>query len=383
MKLAILQITNSQRGEHANSLNYNSLNQIISSEGHDIIVHSLVYCYSSAKTQLDFFATTQEIDVVIIAGQCQQTLQEFKAIHSIEGDFVGYNVQDKLYIFTDDLSIVSIKGTIIPCINSKAKSQLRTFVFRAFGLDLATIKEKLASYIKNKNKVVFSFFKVGHLNYEIQIRYSLKAKREAIESLITSSLQALDGNIYAHSSITLAQAILKILTAQNKTLAIAESFTGGAISAELVKTSGASAVLKEGIISYSNSSKTIRLGVKEKTLKLKGVVSVETVHEMAGGVLVASSADYVIATTGNASNTTNGGANEGWRLVSRLACSEDDASPHPHMSADAKQQAGSFFVAVGSQKGVHIYQELIEGTRAEVIDYGVNSALFYLYKNLF
>ena len=70
---------------------------------------------------------------------------------------------------------------------------------------------------------------------------------------------------------------------KNITVAAAESCTGGLLSSAFVDIPGSSAVLLEGVVTYSNEAK-VRLGVKEETLKEHGAVSKEVALEMANAV---------------------------------------------------------------------------------------------------
>ena len=83
-----------------------------------------------------------------------------------------------------------------------------------------------------------------------------------------------------------------------KTLATAESCTGGGIGAALTAVSGSSAVYKGGIISYCNEIKHALLGVDEKLLEELGAVSGPVAREMAIGARNALSADVAVSVTG-------------------------------------------------------------------------------------
>lgn len=108
--------------------------------------------------------------------------------------------------------------------------------------------------------------------------------------------------------IPLAEKVVKNLTEQNKTLAVAESCTGGWLSKLITDVSGASAVYKGGVCSYSNEVKMSILGVKKETLEAEGAVSHSTAEQMAQGVRKALNTDYGIGITGIAgpkSDNTN------------------------------------------------------------------------------
>lgn len=97
---------------------------------------------------------------------------------------------------------------------------------------------------------------------------------------------------------TTARAIIKSLIAQGKTVATAESCTGGGIAAALTSISGSSAVVRGGIVSYATEVKHDLLGVKASTLRHFDVVSEQVVIEMAQGALKALKADYAVSTSG-------------------------------------------------------------------------------------
>ena len=83
-----------------------------------------------------------------------------------------------------------------------------------------------------------------------------------------------------------------------KTLATAESLTGGGIGAALTAVSGSSAVYKGGVISYTNEIKRALLGVSAETLDRYGAVSQQTAGEMVSGVRKLLNADIAVSATG-------------------------------------------------------------------------------------
>ena len=83
-----------------------------------------------------------------------------------------------------------------------------------------------------------------------------------------------------------------------KTLATAESLTGGSIGAALTAVPGSSAVYKGGIVSYTNEIKHNVLGVQQQLLDRYGAVSPWVAGEMAGGVRKLLHADVAVSVTG-------------------------------------------------------------------------------------
>ncbi len=98
--------------------------------------------------------------------------------------------------------------------------------------------------------------------------------------------------------ISLATQTVQRLINANKTLAVAESCTGGWLSKILTDVSGISAIYKGGVCSYSNDIKVKILGVKEDTLSNFGAVSEQTARQMANGVRESFGSDIGIGITG-------------------------------------------------------------------------------------
>ena len=94
----------------------------------------------------------------------------------------------------------------------------------------------------------------------------------------------------------IAKQVIALL--QGKTLATAESCTGGGIGAALTAVSGSSAVFKGGIISYCNEIKHCLLGVSEEILLSRGAVSASVAEAMALGAKNALQTDIAISVTG-------------------------------------------------------------------------------------
>lgn len=100
------------------------------------------------------------------------------------------------------------------------------------------------------------------------------------------------------SIAALSEALVSELAEARKTVAAAESCTGGWIAKSLTDNAGSSACFAYGVVSYSNGAKESILGVCSDTLKQHGAVSEATVGEMADGVLNLSGADYAVAVSG-------------------------------------------------------------------------------------
>lgn len=98
--------------------------------------------------------------------------------------------------------------------------------------------------------------------------------------------------------MTEEQQVIERLTAMGKTLATAESCTGGLIGEKLTSVSGASRVYRGGVISYCNEIKQRLLNVDGKLLDTLGAVSSPVAEQMAQGARNALQADYGVSVTG-------------------------------------------------------------------------------------
>lgn len=90
----------------------------------------------------------------------------------------------------------------------------------------------------------------------------------------------------------------RILIERQVTLAIAESCTGGNLTARFTALPGASAYLKGGIVAYSHELKRNLLGIDSQIIGMYGVANEEVARNMAEGARKTMGADYAIATTG-------------------------------------------------------------------------------------
>tara|TARA_B110000858_G_scaffold71334_1_gene82763 strand:+ start:1130 stop:1630 length:501 start_codon:yes stop_codon:yes gene_type:complete len=102
-----------------------------------------------------------------------------------------------------------------------------------------------------------------------------------------------------HESIRkLAEALVNELSVTGKTVATAESCTGGWIGKAITDIPGSSAVFGYGVVSYANGAKELIIGVQNASLEKHGSVSAQVVGEMAKGALRLSGADIAVAVSG-------------------------------------------------------------------------------------
>ncbi|HEX4487973.1 MAG TPA: nicotinamide-nucleotide amidohydrolase family protein, partial [Terriglobales bacterium] len=115
-------------------------------------------------------------------------------------------------------------------------------------------------------------------------------------------------SIFSDSDETLEEVVVRLLKEEKRTLATAESCTGGLIANRITNVSGASEVFLAGYVTYANSAKSDVLNVDSKLIDKNGAVSEAVARAMAEGACARANSTFGLATTGIAGPT--GGSDE-------------------------------------------------------------------------
>jgi nicotinamide-nucleotide amidase len=146
--------------------------------------------------------------------------------------------------------------------------------------------------------------------------------------------------VFGQDNDTLESVVAGLLISRGLKIAVAESCTGGLVSERLTDISGISAAFIQGVVAYSNESKTTLLGVAPKLIVDYGAVSEPVARAMAEGARKSAGADYGISVTGIAGPT--GGTPE--------------------------KPVGLVYVAVASRRGTTCRELRLRGDRGQVRD---------------
>ena len=131
---------------------------------------------------------------------------------------------------------------------------------------------------------------------EVDVRLIGSAEQVArAESIVRAAFAA---ELVSDDARSLEQVIVDLLAAQNRTLATAESCTGGALAHRITNAPGASHVFLGGFVTYANDAKTRDLGVDPALLAAHGAVSEAVARAMAEGARARAGADFALSTTG-------------------------------------------------------------------------------------
>jgi len=176
---------------------------------------------------------------------------------------------------------------------------------KCFGTGESNIAELLGPVMqRDKNPLINCTAHCGVITLTIIATAEDKEKAQKIsdedEKLLRDKLGKL---IYGKEEQTLAEVVGEKLTQQGKTLAVAESCTGGLLSKLITDIPGASSYFTHGWITYSNSAKKKELGVPANLIEKYGAVSEQVALAMAQGARRKAEADFAIAITGIAGPT--------------------------------------------------------------------------------
>ncbi len=223
-------------------------------------------------------------------------------------------------------------------------------VLKAFGISEDKLKSKIASIKDTYKNTEIS---VGRNLLDVKITFKSLSQAEA-EGAARDFVLSFHENVYAEYDTSLQDVLVYILKLGKLKISVAESFTGGNLSAKIISVPGASSVFYEGIVAYDSEAKIGRLCVSEEAIRVNKPVSSQVAGEMAKGLLDEGKTDIVVSTTG-------------------LAGPDTDESGFP---------VGLCYIAVGAAQGISVYRYKFGGNRAEITEKGVQTALFLAIKSV-
>jgi nicotinamide-nucleotide amidase len=175
--------------------------------------------------------------------------------------------------------------------------------FRTVGIGESHLSERLGVLAQAANPSIGTYARRDGVH--VRIAASADTLEHAAKLAAPVELQVralLEGLIFGEDDQTLPQVVLDALEAQNQTLAVIESMTGGLIADELTNISGSSDTFHGGAVAYSAQAK-VRLGVDPQMLTKHGAISPEVTRELALRARTHFGADWGLAATGAADNS--------------------------------------------------------------------------------
>ena len=237
---------------------------------------------------------------------------------------------------------------------SGTKEVFHSRTLRIVGLGESMVEERVRHLMSGSNPTVAPYAK----DYEVHLRITAAAKNsseaEGLIAPVENELRhILGGHVYGIDSETLAQVVVRLLKQRGETVATAESCTGGLICGAITDVSGASGVLRGGIVAYIADIKQSALGVSQQTIEEHTVYSEAVAMEMAEGVRQRLNSTWGVGITGV-------------------------AGP----DADGNVPAGSVWIALAGGGKTHVEALRLPGSRDDVRRRSVMAALNLLRKTI-
>lgn len=190
---------------------------------------------------------------------------------------------------------------IFPYLIKLQPSIIYSKMVKICGIGESMAETMIADMIENQsNPTIAPYAKMGEVHF--RVTSSAETKEEAkklIKPVVKELKTRFQDNIYTTcEKDSLEDIVVKLLKKNNLTLATSESCTGGLFTGRIVNVAGASDVINEGFITYSNKAKRKHLNVSKHTLDKYGAVSKQTAKEMVLGTKTTTNSDAAIAITG-------------------------------------------------------------------------------------
>jgi len=233
------------------------------------------------------------------------------------------------------------EASVLPRLRSRAAGVLVRRVLKLTGLGESLMESKIRAIYSRLPGGVELTTLASPGDLAIHTTCVSRTGRDAAEK-IAAVEKALRGKvgpfIYSNRGETLEEVVAGLLTAKRRTLACAESCSGGLLAHRLTNVPGSSAYFLAGIVAYGNAAKTDLLGVPRSLLLRHGAVSAPVARAMAAGARRRAKATYGVGITGIAGPT--GGT--------------------------AKKPVGLVYIALAGPGRVEVRKHLFFGGRKEV-----------------
>lgn len=187
-----------------------------------------------------------------------------------------------------------------PWLSAKTDKLFDHHFMSLMGIGESTCEEKLKDLIDTQDRVTLATYAAeGEVKLRIsEWREKGTPRTREMERIIGEIRSRLSDYIYTEDGRSMTEVIRDLLVARHETIGLAESCTAGLASAKLAELPGISDCLKSSVVTYTNESKVILLGVEEELLARYGAVSRECAVAMAEGARARLEVDLSLAVTG-------------------------------------------------------------------------------------
>ncbi|NRT15719.1 nicotinamide-nucleotide amidase [Flavobacterium sp. 28A] len=302
--------------------------------------------------------TQMNIDQALVPSKCT-------VLHNAVGTAPGMWVKKEGTVFISlpgvpyEMKYLVEKEIIPKVVREYSRPYIIHKTILTYGQGESMVAERIEAWEDNLPE----FLKLAYLPSPGRVRLRISARgtdKEILEKAIEEQVVLLDAIIHDiivgfEEDETIEVVLGEMLKKQQKTIATAESCTGGTIASLLASVPGASNYFKGSIVSYATAVKTDVLGISEELINEFTVVSAEVASAMALSVKRLMKTDYAIATTGNAG---------------------------PQKGA-SNAEIGTVFIALATPSEVIVEEFNFGQPREKVIDRAVYKSLEMLQKEIF
>jgi nicotinamide-nucleotide amidase len=190
--------------------------------------------------------------------------------------------------------------SIVPAIAELAEPRTHQVHIRTFGMTESGVAQALSGLEEKHEGLTLGYrAHFPEIEVKVHVRADSAPEAERRSESIADEVRALLGDaVFGGRADSFAEAVGRALCDKGKTLAVAESCTGGRVGEMLTRVPGASSYLLLDAVVYANSAKEAVLGVGQEILRAHGAVSAETAAAMAEGALRVAGADIAVSITG-------------------------------------------------------------------------------------
>ena len=192
-----------------------------------------------------------------------------------------------------------LQNYAVPYLAQFQSAVIASHSVHVFGRGEAAVAEMIADLTENSNPTAAPYAKEGEMFVRVTAKAATQAEADALCAPVVEEIRRRVGSfVYSVDVDSLEALVVDALRAVGKTLATAESCTGGLLAKRITDVAGSSDVFEMGCVTYANRVKEKLLGVPHETLEAHGAVSEETARAMAEGIVRASGADIGVGITG-------------------------------------------------------------------------------------
>jgi competence/damage-inducible protein CinA-like protein len=207
-----------------------------------------------------------------------------------------------------------MEGTVLQELSSLAgPASIASRIVRCVGIPESRVADLTDDLFRSSVNPTVAYLAGGG---EVKVRLTAKARSHEdaealLEPLVAEVVRRLGSHAFTSMDEELEETVARLLRDAGKTLACAESLTGGELGARITSVPGASDYFLGSAVCYSARAKREILGVSQQTIDGPGLVSAECAREMAAGARRLFGADLALALTGAAGPDPHAGAEPG------------------------------------------------------------------------